>query len=395
MPDSRKNEAFARTSFLQGANAAYIEEMQALVRANPGSVTDEWRHFFASLQEDRGTAQDANGAASHGPSWARAARTSRSNSDLMGALTGDYGQVESGHPRPPPGARAAGRLRACRPSPSLRATQDSIRALMLIRAYRVMGHLAADLDPLGLAERKVHKELQPETYGFTDADLDRPIFIDKVLGLEIATVRQILKILRRTYCRQIGVEFMHITSPAQKSWIQERIEGEDKDIRFTVEGKKAILNKLIEAETFEKFCRRQVHRHQALRPRRRRGDGAGARADHQARRPARRQGDRHRHGAPRPPQRARQRDVEAASRHLQRVQGRLVQAGRRRGLGRRQVPSRRLVRPRVRRQQRASVADRQPLASRDRRSGRARQGARQAGPARLRAPASARRCCRC
>ena len=125
---------------------------------------------------------------------------------------------------------------------------------MLIRAYRVMGHLVADLDPLGLTERKVHKELRPETYGFTEADLDRPIFIDKVLGLETATVRQILTILRRTYCRKIGVEFMHITSPMQKSWIQERIEGEEKEIRFTLEGKKAILNKLIEAESFEKFA---------------------------------------------------------------------------------------------------------------------------------------------
>ena len=76
-----------------------------------------------------------------------------------------------------------------------------------------------------------------------------------MLGLETATVRQISKIVRRTYCRQIGVEFMHITSPAQKSWIQERIEGEEKDIRFTKEGKKAILNKLIEAEGFEEFAR--------------------------------------------------------------------------------------------------------------------------------------------
>ena len=140
------------------------------------------------------------------------------------------------------------------PAASFRATQDSLRALMLIRAYRVMGHLAADLDPLGIADRKAHKELRPETYGFTDADLDRPIFIDKVLGLETATVRQILRILRRTYCRHIGVEFMHITSPQQKAWIQERIEGPDKEINFTVEGKKAILNKLIEAEAFEKFA---------------------------------------------------------------------------------------------------------------------------------------------
>ena len=140
------------------------------------------------------------------------------------------------------------------PAASLRATQDSIRALMLIRAYRVMGHLAADLDPLGLADRKVHRELKPETYGFTDADLDRPIFIDRMLGLETATMRQILRILRRTYCRHIGVQFMHITSPAQKAWIQDRIEGEEKDIRFTPEGRRAILNKLIETEAFEKFC---------------------------------------------------------------------------------------------------------------------------------------------
>ena len=140
------------------------------------------------------------------------------------------------------------------PAASLRATQDSIRALMLIRAYRVMGHLAADLDPLGLADRKVHRELKPETYGFTEADLDRPIFIDRVLGLETASMRQILRILRRTYCRHIGVQFMHITSPAQKGWIQDRIEGEEKDIRFTPEGRRAILSKLIETETFEKFC---------------------------------------------------------------------------------------------------------------------------------------------
>ena len=125
---------------------------------------------------------------------------------------------------------------------------------MLIRAYRVLGHLAADLDPLGLVDRKVHRDLKPETYGFTEADLDRPVFIDKALGFDTVTIRELVKILRRTYCRKIGFQFMHITSPAQRAWIQERIEGEEKDIRFTVQGKRAILNKLIEAESFEKFC---------------------------------------------------------------------------------------------------------------------------------------------
>jgi 2-oxoglutarate dehydrogenase E1 component len=245
-----KNEAFARTSFLHGANAAYIEDMQAQYERNPGSVSDEWRHFFASLHEEQ---QEGNGHA--GPSWARPLDQLNAEGDreLLGALTGDYGATEQ-HIRGRLQARAQSAGFELSPAASLRATQDSIRALMLIRAYRVMGHLAADLDPLGLTERKIHKELRPETYGFTEADLDRPIFIDKVLGLEMATIREILKIMRRTYCRHIGVEFMHITSPAQKSWIQERIEGRDKDIAFTPEGKRAILNKLVEAELFETFA---------------------------------------------------------------------------------------------------------------------------------------------
>ena len=175
------------------------------------------------------------------------------NGDLVAALTGDYESNERTI-RSSLQAKSHALGFEMTPAASLRATQDSIRALMLIRAYRVMGHLAADLDPLGLADRKVHRELKPETYGFTDADLDRPIFIDRVLGLETATMRQILRILRRTYCRHIGAQFMHITSPTQKAWIQDRIEGEEKEIRFTPEGRRAILNKLIETETFEKFC---------------------------------------------------------------------------------------------------------------------------------------------
>ncbi len=256
MSRNEKNEMFQRTSFLNGVNAAYIEEMQALYERNPGSVTDEWRLFFQSLHEERGRtggSGDHDADMGQGPSWGRPVGDMTQNGDLVAALTSDYGASER-ELRGKIGQRAFTYGVELSPAASFRATQDSLRALMLIRAYRVMGHLVADLDPLGLVERKGHAELRPETYGFTEADLDRPIFIDKVLGLETATVRQILQILRRTYCRQIGVEFMHITNPAQKSWIQQRIEGENKDIRFTAEGKHAILNKLIEAEGFEKFC---------------------------------------------------------------------------------------------------------------------------------------------
>lgn len=243
------NEAFAQTSFLHGANASYIEEMKSLYDSNPGSVSDEWRLFFQSLNE-----QPTGLSNGDRPSWGRDlnALQESQDQDLAAALTGDYANLER-HLTSQIKQRAHQFGHDLSMAASLRATQDSIRALMLIRAYRAMGHLVADLDPLGIAERTLHNELRPETYGFTDSDLDRPIFIDHVLGLETATIRQILTIVQRTYCRKIGVEFLHISTPAQKAWIQERIEGEEKDISFTVEGKKAILNKLVEAEAFEKF----------------------------------------------------------------------------------------------------------------------------------------------
>ncbi|MCB1458310.1 MAG: 2-oxoglutarate dehydrogenase E1 component, partial [Nitratireductor sp.] len=134
------------------------------------------------------------------------------------------------------------------------ATRDSVRALMMIRAYRMRGHLHAKLDPLGIADPvEDYNELSPASYGFSEADNERKIFLDHVLGLEYATIPEMLEILERTYCSTLGVEFMHISNPEEKGWIQERIEGPDKGIDFTDMGKKAILQKLIEAEGFEQF----------------------------------------------------------------------------------------------------------------------------------------------
>ena len=130
---------------------------------------------------------------------------------------------------------------------------DSIRALMLIRAYRIRGHLAADLDPLAMRSDEPHPELDPQSYGFNEADMDRPIFIDNVLGLQVASMRQIVDIVKRTYCGTFALQYMHISDPAQSAWLKERIEGYDKEIKFTREGRKAILNKMVEAEGFEKF----------------------------------------------------------------------------------------------------------------------------------------------
>ena len=242
------NAAFALTSFLYGGNAAYIDDLYARYETDPKSVDAEWQTFFQSLKDD---ARDVEKNA-QGPSWARSDWPPLPRNDLVAALDGGWqeaGQALGGKVK----AQAQTRGVELSSAEVERATRNSIRALMLIRAYRARGHFHANLDPLGLEPQKNEEELDPRTYGFSDADLDRPIFLDKVLGLEFGTVRQIVGILRRTYCQTLGVEFLHISNGAQKGWIQERIEGPDKEITFTREGKRAILNKLVEAEGFEKF----------------------------------------------------------------------------------------------------------------------------------------------
>ena len=242
------NAAFALTSFLYGGNARYIEDLYARYEADPAAVDAEWRSFFQSLKDDaRDVAESARGASWGRPDWPLA------ESGELAQAPGEWaeaGRAISGKVK----AQAQTKGVALSAADVERATRDSIRALMLIRAYRARGHFHANLDPLGLTPPHNEEELDPRTYGFTEADLDRPIFLDHVLGLEFGTLREIIAILRRTYCQTLGVEFLHISDGAQKGWIQERIEGPDKEITFTREGKRAILNKLVEAEGFEKFC---------------------------------------------------------------------------------------------------------------------------------------------
>ena len=248
MTRQEKNEAFLLTSFLYGGNAGYIEDLYARFKEDPESVEQTWRSFFGKL-EDSSADVAAN---AEGPSWERADWPEAANGDLVSALDGNWSEIAVRT-----GRAIERRARATGESPTaaevMQQTRDSIRAIMMIRAFRMRGHLHADLDPLRLKAPEAASELEPETYGFSEADYDRPIFIDNVLGLEFATLREMLAILKRTYCATVGIEFMHISDPEAKQWIQERIEGADKEITFTPEGKKAILNKLIEAEGFEKF----------------------------------------------------------------------------------------------------------------------------------------------
>ncbi|WP_425410178.1 2-oxoglutarate dehydrogenase E1 component [Hyphococcus sp.] len=228
---------------LSGSNARYLEAQHARFLNDPNSVSEDWRAFFENDPDAGG-----DSASDHAPSWARADWPPKVNGELTAALDGDWGAVE-----PQLKSKLQQRAPAASADEIQQATKDSLRALMLIRAYRIRGHLIAQLDPLGLQHQTVHPELDPASLGFTEADLDRQIFIDHVLGLETASLREILAILTRTYCGTFAVEFMHITDPEQKAWLQQRIEGPDKDITFTNEGKRAIFHKLVEAEGFENF----------------------------------------------------------------------------------------------------------------------------------------------
>ena len=223
----------ALASVLNGANAPYMADMYARWVSNPASVDSSFGELFAVLNDEaRGVLEDASGA-----SWApRKFEVGDSEPVAKSAVKGSGGAS-------PEQVRAA--------------ALDSLRALMMIRAYRVRGHLEAQLDPLGLQVPESHAELDPGSYGFGPGDRNRPIFIDGVLGRESATVTEILEIVRASYCGAIGVEFMHIQNPEQKTWIQRRIEGAPWTSGFGVAHKTELLTQLTEAEGFEAFCQRR------------------------------------------------------------------------------------------------------------------------------------------
>lgn len=216
-------------SFLSGSNAPYILDQFHQYCNDPSSVSEDWRAFFAQLthaekleffQDDRA------------PIWSQ----------------------RSLHPQP--GSKANGITAEIKTLPSEAAEEtlrNSIRALMMIRAYRVRGHLNATLDPLALEMPKDHPELNPKGYGFTQEDMNKRVFVDNVLGLENPTVGEIYDKIKETYCQTIGIEFMHIQDPGQKSWIQERIENTPLSERVSDKERLEILKNVIAADSFERF----------------------------------------------------------------------------------------------------------------------------------------------
>jgi len=215
-------------SFLNSANAPYVAELYFKYTQNPKSIDESWKSFFSSLNEDELSIISDFG----GPEW------KKRDTNVIDDISFD---------------------KVVRSSSSVdfnsfkTSTLDSIRALRLIRAYRINGHLIANLDPLNLHEKIYHPELDYKSYGFSENDLDREIFIDGSLGLETATLKEIIQVLNKTYASSIGVEFLHIQSVEQKQWVQERIEEVHNKTNFTTQGKKAIFQRLVESELFEQY----------------------------------------------------------------------------------------------------------------------------------------------
>ena len=251
MNDQSPNPQFKASSFMQGHNAEYLEQLYAQYAQDPKALDETWQNFFEAMGDDEVSIKRE----AEGPSWGRQDWPPTLNDDLTAAMDGQWAPDEEAD-------QIAQKINKVAEEKNIeisndaiqRAVLDSVRALMLIRAYRIRGHLAADLDPLAMRDVSDAKNsLEPNNYGFSDADMDRPIFIDNVLGLQIATMRQIVEIVQRTYCGTFALQYMHISDPEQSAWLKERIEGFGKEIKFTREGRKAILNKLVEAEGFEKF----------------------------------------------------------------------------------------------------------------------------------------------
>ena len=231
MSSSDNNITFKKTSFLSGINSEFINQFYSDYLTDPNSLPNSWIKFFDGLSEDEKLILDDL----NGPSWSPEKKIQKSKSYLIDNEKNKEVNEDLNL------------------SSVKEASKDSVRAIMLIRAYRIRGHLIANLDPLSIQKKEEHPELKPETYGFNKKDYKRKIFLDGVLGLQYADLNQILDILKRTYCSAIGYEFMHMGDPEEKAWIRNRIEGPEKDIVFTQNGKKAILNKIIQAEGFEKY----------------------------------------------------------------------------------------------------------------------------------------------
>jgi len=230
MDIDKDNKIFEKTSFLQGGNSPFIEKLYLQYLKNPKKIPESWKDFFDGLDEDQSIVKKEI----LGPSWAP------TKNNLF-----EEGILEEKKDTPNNNLVAS--------ESSEKEKQYSVKAIALIRAYRIRGHLIANLDPLGMMKRKYLYELHPNDHGFKKENYNKKIYLNGYLDRDYANINEILLFLRKTYCSTIGAEYMHISDPVEKKWFRERIEKNKNKINFTNIGKKAILKKLIQAEGFEKF----------------------------------------------------------------------------------------------------------------------------------------------
>ncbi len=222
---SSNNLENKNATFLNKSNSGFIEEMYVKFIEGDPNLPESWRSYFESLNEDL----EVISKEIQGPNWSpKKIKINRNNLNYKNNVPTENVNAD-------------------------KKVSDSIRAITLIRAYRTRGHLIANLDPLGLMKREYLHDLHPKDHGFTADDLNRKIFLDNYMDIGHATIKEITNNLKKIYCSTIGAEFMHITDPAEKVWFRERMEKKENQLNFTRNGKIAIMNKIIQAEGFEKF----------------------------------------------------------------------------------------------------------------------------------------------
>jgi 2-oxoglutarate dehydrogenase E1 component len=227
-----KNLEFEKTSFLTKSNSAFLEQMYLKYINKDLDLPSSWKNYF----DDLGDELDLVVNEITGPSWAPIKK-----------------QINIVEKKPKKEVHSNGSVKNVISENNLQNNIDSIKAVELIRAYRLRGHLLAKLDPLGLKKTEYLEELHPEYYGFKKSDYKREIFLNGVTNKKYSNINEILTFLNNTYCGPIGYEYMHISNPEERIWLRKRIEEDENEIKFTKNGKEAILNKLIQAEGFEKF----------------------------------------------------------------------------------------------------------------------------------------------
>ena len=233
---SSKNLEFEKTSFLSKSNSAFIEQMYVKFINKDKDLPESWQHYFEAMGEDLDiVAKEING-----PSWSLKKKI-------------DIDELQKKIEQEEKIISKENTTNVVSSDDLIKTNNNSIRAVALIRAYRQRGHLLAKLDPLGMMKTEYLDELHPDHYGFKKEDYNSKIYLDGVINKKHSNIREILEFLKKTYCGPIGYEYMHISNPVERKWIRDRIEKDDTAIQFTQNGKEAILNKLIQAEGFEKF----------------------------------------------------------------------------------------------------------------------------------------------